>query len=104
MELLSPMITALIAATLMLAQAAALQAPSAPDQPPPSTVSPVVLIAPQPEKKKARGPDTIVCRNEAVLGSRMGVKRCSTVGQMAMDKFEAQEALTKMQAKDGYHH
>ena len=98
------MITALIAATVMMAQAATPQAAPAATQPAASTVSPVVLIAPQPEKKKARGPDTIVCRNEAVLGSRMGVKRCSTVGQMAMDKFEAQEALTKMQAKDGYHH
>ena len=95
------MITALLAATLMMAQAAAPQgSPAAPA----TTVSPVVLIAPQPDKKKAQGPDTIVCRHEPVLGSRMAVKRCSTVGQMAMDKFEAQQNLTKMQTKDGFHH
>jgi hypothetical protein len=95
------MVTALIAAAFMLAQSTAPQgAPAAPA----NTVSPVVLIAPQPDKKKAQGPDAIVCRNGPVLGSRMAVKRCSTVGQMAMDKFEAQQELTKMQTKDGYHH
>lgn len=98
------MVTALIAAAFMLANSTALQVSPAATQPPANTVSPVVLIAPQPDKKKARGPDTVLCRNEPVLGSRMAVKRCSTVGQMAMDKFEAQQELTKMQTKDGYHH
>ena len=83
------MITALIAASLMMANSTAFQvAPAAP----PNTVSPVVLIAPQSDKKKAQGPNALICRNEPVLGSRMSVKRCSTVGQMAMDKFEAQQA------------
>ena len=95
------MITALIAASLMMANSTAFQvAPAAP----PNTVSPVVLIAPQPDKKQARAPDAVVCKTAPVLGSRMSVKRCSTVGQMAMDKFEAQQDLAKAQAKDGYHH
>lgn len=94
------MVIALIAATLTMAHSTAFQvSPAAP----PNTVSPVVLIAPKPDKKHAQGPDTVVCRNEPVLGSRMSVKRCSTVGQMAMDKFEAQQDLAKAQAKDGYH-
>ena len=98
------MVTALIAATLLMAHSTALQVAPAANPPPPSTVSPVVLIGPHPDKKKAQGVDAVVCRNEPVLGSRMAVKRCSTVGQMAMDKFEAQQGLAKAQAKDGYHH
>ncbi|MGH6909004.1 MAG: hypothetical protein ACREE0_20180 [Phenylobacterium sp.] len=95
------MISALFAATLVLAQSTAPQvSPAAPA----NTVSPVVLIAPQPDKRKDQGPDAVVCRHEPVLGSRMAVKRCSTIGQMAMDKIEAQQDLSKMQAKDGYHH
>ena len=97
------MVTALFAATLLMAYSTALQA-SPPAKPPgPNTVSPVVLISPQKDKKPA-GSDALVCRNGPVLGSRMAVKRCSTVEQMAMDRFEAQQDLAKAQAKDGYHH
>ena len=97
------MVTALIAAALLMAHSTAFQA-SPPAKPPePNTVSPVVLISPQ-KDKQPKGPDAVVCRNEPVLGSRMAVKRCSTVEQMAMDRFEAQQDLAKAQAKDGYHH
>ena len=110
------MVTALLAATVLLAQAAAANPPPAAPapappvlisasrdkQPPqPNTVSPVVLHG---DKKTAWDPNKIVCRNEPVLGSRMAVKRCTTVGQAEMAKFEAQQDLAKMQAKDGFHH
>lgn len=98
------MVTALIAATLMLAHSTAFQVSPPANPPAPNTVSPVVLIAPQPDKKKVQAANALVCRNEPVLGSRMAVKRCSTPEQMAMEKFEAQQDLAKAQAKDGYHH
>jgi len=87
---------------LALLAAAAVQA--APPAAQPNTVSPVVISREaDAAKRKAQDPNTVVCRNEPVLGSRMSVKKCATVGQMAMQKFEAQQDLAKIQARDGAH-
>jgi hypothetical protein len=95
------MIAALLAATILMANSSAFQA--TPPSIMPSTVSPVV-VSPDSRKQKVQDADAVVCRNEPVLGSRMSVKRCATPRQMAMEKFEAQQDLSKAQAKDGYHH
>ena len=92
------MILALLAATAF--QATPSPAPAAQ----PNTVSPVVISgAAEAAKRKAQDPNTVVCKNEPVLGSRMTVKKCATVGEMAMRKFEAQQDLAKIQARDGNH-
>lgn len=70
----------------------------------PNTVSPVVISGESAEAKRAaQDPNRVVCRNEPVLGSRMPVKKCATLGQMAMQKFEAQQELDKIQRRDENH-
>ena len=90
------MILALLAAT-------AFQATPAPATQP-NTVSPVVISREADEaKRRAQDPNTVVCKTEPVLGSRMPKKKCATVGQMAMQKFEAQQELEKIQRRDESH-
>jgi hypothetical protein len=98
------MILAVLAATvLMVGSSGGMQTTSSSPAAEPS-VSPVV-VRPEPEaaKRAAYDPNKVVCKNEPVLGSRMSVKRCATVGDMAMQKFEAQQDLAKMQNRDGNH-
>jgi hypothetical protein len=40
--------------------------------------------------------------SKPVLGSRMPVKKCRTVGDAAAEKLEAQQALIKMQGDNTY--
>lgn len=95
------MISAILAAAMLLAGPAA-DPPPAPDGAPaakpataPHTVSEATGVAP---KTKAAGdPNEIVCKSEPVLGSRMTVKRCMTRGDMAMKQFEDRQALERMQ-------
>jgi hypothetical protein len=95
------MISAVLAALVLLADpAGALQ--TAPDSPPAAkpattthTVSEATAVA-----GKAKAPDdpnAIVCRTEPVLGSRLTVKRCTTKGEAAMNKFEQRQELERMQ-------
>jgi hypothetical protein len=82
------MIVALIAATALLAEATPTAAP---------TTQPATATAAQADKKKAEDPNKLVCHSEAVLGSRMPVKRCATSAQAAAEKANAREELEKVQ-------
>jgi len=79
------MFVALIAATLLMADAAS----AAPTTPPPAAP------AAQPAKK-AEG-QQMVCKSEQVIGSRLPVKKCRTVEQAAQDKADAREQLEHAQ-------
>jgi len=93
------MIIALLAATAMQVTPATPSAAA-----PGNTVSPVVISREAAEAKRAaQNPNRLVCKTEPVLGSRLPVKKCATVGQMAMRKFEDQQSLEKIQARDEYH-
>jgi hypothetical protein len=82
------MIVALLAATILMADAA-----------PAATPTPVdAKAAPAAVKKTSN--DQLVCRSEPVLGSRMPVKKCRTAGDAAMEKLEAQQNLAKMQGNN----
>jgi hypothetical protein len=78
------MFVALIAATLMMADATTGAAPSSPP--------PAAAAAAQPAKKAE-----MVCKSEQVLGSRLPVKKCRTVDQAAQDKQDAREQLDHAQ-------
>ena len=93
------MILALLAATAMQTTPASPSAAA-----PGNAVSPVVISREAAEAKRAaQDPNTLVCKTEPVLGSRMPVKKCATVGQMAMRKFEDRQSLEKIQARDQNH-
>ena len=77
------MIVALLAATVLLADAA-----------PAASPTPAAKPAAQ---KTAEANNRLVCKSEPVLGSRMPVKKCRTVGDAAQEKLEAQQALERMQ-------
>ena len=95
------MISAVLAALVLLADpAGALQ--TAPDSSPaakPSTTTHAVSEAPAMagRAKVADDPNAIVCHTEPVLGSRLTVKRCTTKGEAAMNKFEQRQELERMQ-------
>lgn len=88
------MIVALLAATVLLA-----------DVTPASTLaaaSTAKAAAPTTAQKAADSNAKLVCKSEAVLGSRMPVKKCRTVGDAAAEKIEAQQALERMQGDNNY--
>jgi hypothetical protein len=80
------MFVALIAATVLMADAGA----SAPANPP----APAAAAA-QPAKKAED--KQLVCKSEQVLGSRLPVKKCRTVEQAAQDKQDARDQLDRAQ-------
>jgi hypothetical protein len=77
------MFVALIAATVLMADATT---GAAPTNPPPAAA------AAQPAKKAE-----MVCKTEQVLGSRLPVKKCRTADQAAQDKQDAREQLDRAQ-------
>jgi hypothetical protein len=77
------MFLALIAATVLMADATA--APAATNPPP-------AAAAAQPAKKPE-----MVCKSEQVLGSRLPIKKCRTAEQAAQDKQDARDQLDKAQ-------
>jgi curli biogenesis system outer membrane secretion channel CsgG len=79
------MFVALIAATVLMADAAS----AAP------TTTPAATAAAQPAKK-ADG-QQMVCKTEQVIGSRLPVKKCRTAEQAAQEKADAREQLDKAQ-------
>jgi len=79
------MFVALIAATLLMADATTAAAANTP-----------APAAAQPAKKKADD-QQMVCKSEEVLGSRLPVKRCRTAAQAAADKQNAREELERAQ-------
>jgi len=85
------MIIALIAASVLMADSTtALQATPA------QTGAQPQAAAEQSAKPKPAG-NSLVCRNEPVLGSRLPTRRCRTTEQMAAQKQEDQANLDKMQ-------
>jgi len=102
------MISAALAALVLLAdQAGAAQ--SAPDNAPsakpartPHTVSEATAVA-DGKAKASDDPLAIVCHSEPVLGSRLTVKRCTTKGDAAVNKFEQRQELERMQGATYQH-
>ena len=92
------MIIALLAATVLMADATtALQttaSSASTNAGQPQAVSPT---AEQNAKPKKQAGNTLVCKNEPVLGSRLPTKRCRTTEQMAAQQQEDQQNLDKMQ-------
>jgi len=78
------MIVALLAATVLLADAA-----------PAATPAPAAKTEVQ--KAAAADQNKLICKSEPVLGSRMPVKKCRTVGDAAAEKLQAQQELNRMQ-------
>jgi hypothetical protein len=92
------MFSAILAATVLLAQAA----PAAADPAPAS-----VAAAPAPDAKVvvAQGPkvnrDGLICHTEPVLGSRIPKKVCFTPSQAADRAQQDQMMLNRMQGSQG---
>jgi hypothetical protein len=80
------MFVALIAATLLMADATTAAAAD----------TPAPAAAAQPAKKKSDD-QQLVCRSEQVLGSRLPVKKCRTAAQAAAEKQSAREELDRAQ-------
>jgi hypothetical protein len=88
------MILAILAATVLMADSTtAMQTAPAPAGAQP----PAAAATEQTAKPKKQANNTLVCRNEPVLGSRLPTKRCRTTEQMAAQKQEDQANLEKMQ-------
>jgi hypothetical protein len=85
------MISVLFAAAMLLADTTAAAQPAQPAQP-----AKTEAAAPQ---KAKDDPNTMVCRSEPVLGSRMPVKRCRTKGDMAAQKLEDRQAIERAQIR-----
>lgn len=79
------MIVALLAATVLLADAAPAATPT-PAAPAKTDV-----------QKTADANNKLICKSEPVLGSRMPVKKCRTAGDAAAEKLQAQQELNRMQ-------
>ncbi len=89
------MIVALLAATVLLADVTPAATPAA-------APAAKAAAAPTTAQKAADSNSKLVCKSEAVLGSRMPVKKCRTVGDAAAEKLEAQQALERMQGDNAY--
>ena len=88
------MIVAMLAATVLLADSTtALQA--TPTQSPPAGQT-TAAATPAPKKQAGNQAD-LICKSEAVLGSRMPVRKCRTSAQAAQDKLDAQAELERAQ-------
>jgi len=83
------MISVLFAAAMLLADTTAAAQPA----------QPAKTEAAAPQKAKD-DPNTVVCRSEPVLGSRMPVKRCRTKGDMAAQKLEDRQAIERAQIRN----
>ena len=78
------MFVAMLAATILLADATT----AAPANPPPAAPA---QAAKKPEDQK------MVCHTEQILGSRMPVKKCRTAEQAAQEKQDARDQLDRAQ-------
>ncbi|WP_372786946.1 hypothetical protein [Phenylobacterium sp.] len=90
------MISAILAAAILLADTtAALQQP-APDAAAKSTAT-AQTAAQATAAAKKNDPQAMVCHSEPVLGSRLPTKRCRTQGDIATEKLESRQALERSQ-------
>jgi hypothetical protein len=76
-----------------------------PAAPAPSTVAPATVVkpaAPQmtyaPAKAADQKDDQLICKSEAVLGSRLPVRRCRTVRDVKDRALQDQQAVERAQA------
>ena len=92
------MIAILLAATVLMAESSAAMQ-SAPAVSPPASQG-ATATAPDKTKPKKQAANTLVCRNEPTLGTRLSTKKCRTVEQMAQQRQEDQANLDKMQRVD----
>lgn len=83
--------TAFLFATVLLAAAAEPAQPAAP-----TTAAPAVATAAAKTPPKPR-PDEIVCKREAVLGSRMKQRTCLTQADWDVRKADARADIEKVQ-------
>ena len=84
---------------ITLALSVAILAAAAADPPPksePTTVSPIVAVAPEKNEEKPR-PDETVCKREPVLGSRMKQRICMTYADWEIRKADARDEVEKAQ-------
>jgi hypothetical protein len=95
------MFVALLAATALMAGSAA-AAPAEPTAAPATQAAPAAAD-PKSQPKKSGG-NKLVCRSEAVLGSRLPVKRCRTTEAIAQERAEDQRNLDKIQRRPDYGH
>ena len=93
------MLVALLAATMLMADST----PATQAAPAASGPSAQGASAPAPADAKPKSQtsdDTLICRNEPVLGSRLPTKRCRTAREIAQQRQQDQADLDKMQRRD----
>jgi hypothetical protein len=80
---------------------------AAPPAAPPTTVAPATVTGERPAgapltyapaKAADQKNDQLVCKSEAVLGSRLPVRRCRTVGDIKDRALQDQQAIDRAQA------
>lgn len=92
------MMIALLAATILMADSTtAMQTAPAVSSAAPQAAA---ATAPDNAKPKKTAANTLVCKSEPVLGTRLSTKKCRTVEQMAQQRQEDQANLDKMQRTD----
>jgi len=89
------MITALLAAAAFLAGATP-AAPATPSAAPTQTTVSSVVVPPQ-KKPTDQAANTLICRNEPVMGSRLKVKRCNTQAEIDDRRLQDRADLEKLQ-------
>ena len=91
------MIIALLAATVLMADSTtAMQAAPAPS----NTSQATSATTEQTAKPKKQANNTLICKNEPTLGTRLPTKKCRTPAQIAAQQLEDQQNLDKMQRTD----
>ncbi|HEX4711752.1 hypothetical protein [Phenylobacterium sp.] len=90
------MISAILAAAVLLADTTAtLQAPADAAAKPTAATQTVAQAATA--GKKQNDPSAMVCKSEPVLGSRLPTKRCRTQAQIDSQRLEDRQAIERAQ-------
>lgn len=90
------MISAILAAAVLLADTTAtLQTP--PEAAKPAATAQAAARTATAASKKQNDPMAVICKSEPVLGSRMPTKRCRTQGQIDAQRLEDRQALEHAQ-------
>ena len=90
------MISAVLAAAVLFAQAEPAAAPAAAKSG--AAVSPVTVVGARPEKPGTTHPDELVCRNEPVLGTLFPKRICARRDELAERQRVDQAEVRKDQA------
>ena len=86
------MFVALLFASALMTDAVSAPTPAAPAKP----AAPAMTYAPA--KAADQKDDQLVCKSEAVLGSRLPVRRCRTVRDIRDRELQDQQAVDRAQA------